>query len=213
MGHGLTSLHLECRPSGAYHMSKYPRNIIFAKERAPAAAGKTPTKLIHLTKSQERHFCLKKHRLRKPGRSHQADTHGSPYLCAYMNNIYIEHTHTYLLHKKKNINYTENRESRPHMKNADLTGKYNVKVNFFMKIMKWSHGQYSHFACSTLFQTWKKARVSTQNVSIQNLARSYNFRLKNRFCKSMGKLFPHLVGVFRTHLEPPICHKNLKNNI
>ena len=33
-----------------------------------------------------------------------------------------------MLHKKKNINYTENRESMPHMKNTDLTGKYHVKV-------------------------------------------------------------------------------------
>ena len=41
-----------------------------------------------------------------------------------------EHIYTYMLHKDKYINYTENRESRPHMKNTDLTGKYHVKVTF-----------------------------------------------------------------------------------
>ena len=33
-------------------------------------------------------------------------------------------------HKEEYINYTENRESRPRMKDTDLTGKYHVKVTF-----------------------------------------------------------------------------------
>ena len=44
--------------------------------------------------------------------------------------IYIEHIYTYMLHKEKYINYTENRGSRPPMKNTDLTGKYYVEVTF-----------------------------------------------------------------------------------
>ena len=48
--------------------------------------------------------------------------------------IYIyrerEHIYTYMLHKEKYINYTENRGSRPLMKNTDVTGKYIVKVIF-----------------------------------------------------------------------------------
>ena len=35
-----------------------------------------------------------------------------------------------MLHKKKYISYTQNRESRSRTKNTDLTGKYNVKVIF-----------------------------------------------------------------------------------
>ena len=71
--------------------------------------------------------------------------------------------------------------------------------------MRWSHGQYGHFACSTLFQTCKKATVLTQNVSIQIVYQIVHFRSKAGLLKSMGKLFPHLVGVFCMHLEPPIC--------
>ena len=44
--------------------------------------------------------------------------------------MYIAHIYTYMLHKQIYINYTENRESRPHMKNTNLTGKYHVKVTF-----------------------------------------------------------------------------------
>ena len=44
--------------------------------------------------------------------------------------IYIERIYTYMLHKEKYINYTENGESRPPMKNKDLTGKYHAKVTF-----------------------------------------------------------------------------------
>ena len=33
-----------------------------------------------------------------------------------------------MLHTKQYMNYTDNRESRPHMKNTDLTGKYNVEL-------------------------------------------------------------------------------------
>ena len=38
--------------------------------------------------------------------------------------------YTYVLHKEKYINYTENGESRPPMKNKDLTSKYRAKVTF-----------------------------------------------------------------------------------
>ena len=43
--------------------------------------------------------------------------------------IYI-YIYIYMLHKDKYINYTENWESGPHMKNTDLTSKYHVKVTF-----------------------------------------------------------------------------------
>ena len=41
---------------------------------------------------------------------------------------YIERIYTYMSHKEKYINYTENRESRPPMKNKNLTGKYHAKT-------------------------------------------------------------------------------------
>ena len=36
-------------------------------------------------------------------------------------------------HTEKYINYTDHRESRLHMKNTDLTGKYHVGVTFSRK--------------------------------------------------------------------------------
>ena len=42
--------------------------------------------------------------------------------------IHTEHIYTYMSHEKKYVNYAENWESRPDMKNTDLTGKYHVKV-------------------------------------------------------------------------------------
>ena len=72
-----------------------------------------------------------------------------------------------------------------------------------MKTMKWSHGQYGHFACSSLVPTYKKARVSIQNVGIQIVYHNVHFWSNVRFLKSMGKLFPHLVGVFCTIPNPP----------
>ena len=59
VSHGLTPSNFECRPSGVHQTSQNPRNAIFAEKKAPAAAGKTSTKLIHVTKYQERNFCLK----------------------------------------------------------------------------------------------------------------------------------------------------------
>ena len=35
---------------------------------------------------------------------------------------------------------------------------------------------------------------------------NHRFLLEMVFIKNMGKAFVHLVGVFCTHLEPPICH-------
>ena len=41
--------------TGLIHIIR-PRNAIFAEKKAPAAAGKISTGLIHSIKSQERHF-------------------------------------------------------------------------------------------------------------------------------------------------------------
>ena len=48
------------RPHQAFNMSENSRNGVFLRKKAPAAAGKTSTGLIHVIKSQERHFCRKK---------------------------------------------------------------------------------------------------------------------------------------------------------
>ena len=41
-------------------MSSKPENVIYvAKKKAPTAAGKTSTELVHVIKSQERNFCQK----------------------------------------------------------------------------------------------------------------------------------------------------------
>ena len=62
-----------------------------------------------------------------PLSSYINDTNDFPCNCTQ---IYTERIYTYMLHKEKYINYTENGESRPPMKNKDLTGKYNAKVIF-----------------------------------------------------------------------------------
>ena len=46
--------------------------VIFAKKKAPAAARKTSTRLIHVIKYQDLSFLPKKRRLRQPGTPHQA---------------------------------------------------------------------------------------------------------------------------------------------
>ena len=48
------------------------RNAIFAGKKVPAAAGKTSTKLLYITKYQARRFCRTKKRLRQPGRPQQS---------------------------------------------------------------------------------------------------------------------------------------------
>ena len=73
-------------------------------------------------------------RLRPPGRPHQAYTHGSECLRTHIViYIYIAHIYAYMLHAQQYINYAENRESRSHMKNTDLTTKYHVKVTVLGK--------------------------------------------------------------------------------
>ena len=52
-----------------------------------------------------------------------------------------------------------------------------------MKNMKWSQGQYDHFAGSTFSQTYKKANVLIQNVSIQIVYQRYIFSEKSDFSK------------------------------
>ena len=52
-------------------MSEDLKNVIFSEKKAPAAAGKTSTELIHVIKSQERQFC-RKNRPRQPGRPQQS---------------------------------------------------------------------------------------------------------------------------------------------
>ena len=64
------------------------------------------------------------------GKDTDPDTDTDTYIYMY---VYIEHIYTYMLHKERYINYTENRGNRPPMKNTDLTGKYNVKVIFHEK--------------------------------------------------------------------------------
>ena len=155
-------------------MSQIPKSDILTRKKAPAAAHKTSTKLARVTKYKERHFCHEKKRLRPPGRAHQADTHGSPYPCTYMKihiyiYIYIWNTgiHIYCT-KKKYINYTENRESRLHMKNADLTGKYH-EVTFSWK--PWNDPTVNTVISPVAlrFKHGRKPRFSIQNVSMQIL--------------------------------------------
>ena len=62
------------------------------------------------------------------GKDTDPDTDTDTYIYLYV--------YTYMLHKERYINYTENRGNRPPMKNTALTGKYYVKVTFFIKSMK-----------------------------------------------------------------------------
>ena len=49
-------------------------HVVFAKENKTAAAGKTSTKLIHVTKSQERQFCQNRNACRSREDLNKANT-------------------------------------------------------------------------------------------------------------------------------------------
>ena len=87
---------------------------------------------LHVIESQERHFGRKKTPAAARKTSSSLHIWKSIHIYIYIY-IYTEHIYTYMLHKEKYVNYAENWESRPHVKNTDLTGKYHVKVTFSWK--------------------------------------------------------------------------------
>ena len=140
---------------------------------------------LHAIEYQERHLGWNKKRLRPPGRPHQAYTHGSPYVCTYIYiYVYIEHIYTYMLHKKKYINYTENRGSRPPMKNTDLTGKYYVEVTFSWKLWNDPTDSTVILPVALCFKHARKQRFWHRTLAYKSCINMYTFSQQIDFSKT-----------------------------